>query len=42
MEYLLSSPGSNAATERVFSTVNQKWQSEKAQLSVDANDYKVL
>lgn len=35
MEYALSLPGTNAATERVFSTVNQVWTSEKSKLSVE-------
>ena len=35
MEYALSLPGTNAAIERVFSTVNQVWTSEKPQLSVE-------
>ena len=35
VEYALSLPGTNAATERVFSTVNKVWTSEKSQLSVE-------
>ena len=32
-EYALSSPGTNAATEPVFSTVNKMWPSEKSELA---------
>ena len=35
MEYALSLPRTNAATERVFSTVNKEWTSDKSQLSFE-------
>ena len=35
MEYALSLPGTNAAIERVFSTVNKVRTSDKSQLSVE-------
>jgi hypothetical protein len=34
VEYCLCLPGSNAASERVFSLMNQLWTSEKSQLKV--------
>lgn len=35
VEYALSLPGTNAVTERVFSTVNKIWTSDKTQLSLE-------
>ena len=35
VEFALCLPGTNAATERVFSTMNKLWTSEKSQLSVE-------
>ena len=38
-EYALSLPGTNAATERVFSSINKIWTSEKTQLNIKTLKY---
>ena len=39
VEYALSLPGTNAATERVFSSINKIWTTEKTQLNIKTLKY---
>ena len=39
VEYALSLPGTNATTERVFSSINKIWTTEKTQMNIKTLKY---